>query len=176
MPLFCERGGSPSTCVETPEPGLGITASIIAIVESRGNGDGQDAESALDWNEGWFAVFPMQASNPIPLPISNIVNVVSDDTERRVVLDWYSPIRKGSRSSHYCKGAWSPDLDPANRRKPDRSEESMDDVCMTFSRLLRNNRIPQAVWDAVAEHMPPPESDSEMEDSEEKCEGTPSFP
>lgn len=148
-----------------------------------GDGSGAKADEAggvlsrrsgreLDWAPGLFAVFAMDATNPVSVLLGKIVEVKQGAEGNEALLEWYSPVRNARLRSKYGRGAWSPVFNPENPSEPDRSLELVDAACITFSTLLQGNKLPSAVWAAVAAQVPPPEDitldESDIEEGEDQ--------
>ena len=50
-------------------------------------------------------------------------------------------------------------IDDKGRRVPDVSNESTKAACITFANLVSGGKVPQTVWTAVYEQVPPPAVD-----------------
>ena len=161
-----------------------------AMAEGEGGGDsdgaGTQADEAggvlsrpagmdLDWTPGRFAAFAMDATNPVSVLLGKIVEVREGSEGREALLEWYSPARNARLRSKYGRGAWSPVFNPDKPSEPDTSLELVDVACITFGSLLLGNKLPSAVWAAVAAQVPPPEDrvldDGDLEQEEERGEG-----
>ena len=69
-----------------------------------GGGENERVAGGLDWTVGRFAVFPMDASNPVPLFVGKIVEFCVGEEGKEAVLDWWLPVRKNVARSKYGKG------------------------------------------------------------------------
>ena len=69
-----------------------------------GGGESEEAGGGLDWTVGRFAVFPMDASNPVPLLVGTIVEFHVGEEENEAILDWWSPVLKNLARSQYGEG------------------------------------------------------------------------
>ena len=68
------------------------------------------------------------------------------------------------------QGVWSADFLQDEPSAPDRSTESVDAACMTFSKWNASFHLPTAVWDTVNDQVPPPEDESEEEQNNQQAE------
>ncbi|CAB1106677.1 unnamed protein product [Ectocarpus sp. CCAP 1310/34] len=121
-----------------------------SLVGGGGGGPG----SGLHLQPGWFAVFPLELSNPCPLVVGKIVSVdLSAGNGGELTVTWFSPAsRKKCRRSKYGRGVWSQEfLKEGNKLTADQGTESVEAVCFTFPSLLQSGKLPSAVWDAVEE-------------------------
>ena len=138
---------------------------------AEGGAGGGGSGSSLHLEPGWFAVFPLELSNPCSLVVGKIVSInLSRGNEGEITVHWYTPARKGkSRRAKYGRGVWSQEfvLD-GNRRIPDEGTESVDSACFTFPSLLQSGKLPTAVWAAVEDSVPT--SSLEEEDSDRESE------
>ena len=114
-----------------------------------GGGESEGGGGGLDWTVGRFAVFPMDASNPVPLLVSKIVEFHVGEEGKEAVLDRWSPVRKNVARSKYGKGVWSAEFLENEPSAPEPSTESIDAACMTFFKRNASFNLPTAVWDTV---------------------------
>lgn len=129
------------------------------------------AGSGLCLEPGWFAVFPLELSNPCPLVVGKIISVdMGGEHGGAVTVNWFTPAsRKQCRRSKYGRGVWSQEfLKQGTKLTPDQGTESINAVCFTFPSLLQSGKLPSGVWEAVKESVPSSsleeESDSDVED------------
>ena len=135
-----------------------------------GGGESEGAAGGLDWTVGRFAVFPMDASNPVPLLVGKIVEFRVGEEGKEAVLDWWLPVRKNIARSKYGKGVWSADFLQTEPSAPKRSTESVYASCMTFSKWNASFHLPTTVWDTVNDQVPPPEDEGEEEQDKQQTE------
>lgn len=140
-------------------------------------GGGGGAGNSLHLQPGWFAVLPLELTNPCPLVVGQIVSVESGGEHGgEVLINWFAPVsRRRCRRSRYGRGVWSQEfLKQDNKLTPDQSTESIKAVCFTFPSLLQSGKLPSGVWAAVEESVPSSsleeedtdDSDSEADDDE----------
>ena len=117
----------------------------------------------MNWSKGRFAAFALAASNPCPLVVGRIKDIIEVEDGHDVVVHWYSPktVPKRCPRSLYGKAGWSEDfvIDDKGRRLPDVSNESTKAACITFANLASGGKLPQKVWTAVHQQVPPPAVD-----------------
>ena len=134
-------------------------------------GGGRGAQRFLRLEPGWFAIFPLELSNPCSLVVGKMVSMdLNGDNEGEVPVHWYTSARKGkSRRAMYGRGVWSQEfVMEANRRIPDEGTESVDSVRFTFPRLLQSGKLPTAVWAAVEDSVPTSSLDQEYSDNKDE--------
>ena len=178
-----------------PEGGMGGASGGEDYV---GAGDGADGdggdpssgsgfdtpESGVEWQVGWFVAFPLPATSRCSLLVGKIMEVVRGEEGDELKVHWYTTKRSKipRRWSLYGKGGGSEafKLKRGNHvRVPDKGKELVECACATFPALLSGTDfLPQFVWDAVADSVPPPdeveggedvneEEDEEVEQEEE---------
>lgn len=107
----------------------------------------------LDWSKGRFAVFAMAPSNPYPLVVGRINDIIRGEYGDEAVLHWYSPkkVPKRCPRSQYGKAGWSEDyvINEKGRRVPDVSNESTKAACYTFANVVSGDKLPLKAWTAV---------------------------
>ena len=182
-----------------PEGGMGGASGGEDYV---GAGDGADGdggdpssgsgfdtpESGVQWQVGWFVAFPLPATSRCSLVVGKIMGVVRGEEGDELKVHWYTPKRSKipRRRSLYGKGGWSEAFklkSGSHVRVPDKGKESVECACATFPALLSGiDFLPQFVWDAVADSVPPPdevegggdgneEEDEEVEQEDEVGDG-----
>ena len=182
-----------------PEGGMGGASGGEDYV---GAGDGADGdggdpssgsgfdtpESGVEWQVGWFVAFPLPATSRCSLLVGKIMGIIRGEEGDELKVHWYTPKKSKipRRRSLYGKGGWSEAFKlkrGSHVRVPDKGKESVECACATFPALLSGTDfLPQFVWDAVADSVPPPdeveggeegneEEDKEVEQEEEVGDG-----
>ena len=178
-----------------PEGGMGGASGGEDYV---GAGDGADGdggdpssgsgfdtpESGVEWQVGWFVAFPLPATSRCSLLVGKIMGIIRGEEGDELKVLWYTPKKSKipRRRSLYGKGGWSEAFKlkrGSHVRVPDKGKESVECACATFPALLSaTDFLPQFVWDAVADSVPPPdeveggeEGDEEVEQEEEVGDG-----
>ena len=182
-----------------PEGGMGGASGGEDYV---GAGDGADGdggdpssgsgfdtpESGVEWQVGWFVAFPLPATSRCSLLVGKIMGIIRGEEGDELKVLWYTPKKSKipRRRSLYGKGGWSEAFKlkrGSHVRVPDKGKESVECACATFPALLSGTDfLPQFVWDAVADSVPPPdeveggedgneEEDEEVEQEEEVGDG-----
>ena len=147
--------------------------------EEDAGGGGDEQPEGVQWQVGWFVVFPLAATNPCSVDVGQIMEVVREDEGDELVVHWFTPKRRSipRLRSQYGKGGWSPQYnlktknDGTKVRVPDKGRESVHAACATFPSLLASTAaLPQFVWNAVQESVPSPDENEEEEEDEEEEE------
>ena len=100
-PVSVPSQGSGSCTSSAQEEVIGDGTSKGGMCGVGGSGSTGGDEN-LDWSKGRFAAFAMPASNPCPLVVGRIKDIIRVEDGHEAVLHWYSLRQSRSGAQGVC--------------------------------------------------------------------------